>query len=291
MKYIEKYLEYLKVVKKDSDYTISSYRNDLVELYDFYIDLLNLDEEVVRDYLEYLYARGLNRNSIARKISSIRRFYRYLQEEEIIKVNYFREVALPKRHESLPKYVKNSDIEKMFLCFERETPLGQRNALILEMLYATGVRIGELVNIKINDINLYDRTIKILGKGRKERIVVYGSYCEDALELYMRDGRRELEKKGQSEYLFLNKNGDRLSDRYIRKIIDSAVKTCEMDYHISPHTLRHTFATDMLNNGADLMTVKELLGHSSINTTGIYTHVSNEQLKKVYEFAHPRSKQ
>lgn len=290
MKYIERYLEYLKVVKKDSNYTVSSYKNDLMELYDFNTNLLNIDENDVKDYLEYLYARKLNRNSIARKISSIRGFYQYLQEERLIKTNYFREIASPKKNASLPKYVKNSDMEKMFLCFDKETSLGQRNALILEMLYATGVRIGELVNIKITDINFYDRTIKILGKGRKERIVVYGSYCEDALELYLRDGRKELDKT-RSGYLFLNKNGGRLSSRYIRKIIDDVVIKCEMDYHVSPHTLRHTFATDMLNNGADLMTVKELLGHSSINTTGIYTHVSNEQLKKVYVFAHPRSKE
>lgn len=290
MQYIEKYLEYLKIMKKDSDYTISSYQNDLMELYDFKMDLLDINEKDVKDYLEYLYAKKLNRNSIARKLSAIRGFYHYLQNEGIIKINYFREVSSPKRNESLPKYVKNSDIEKMFLCFDKESPLGQRNALILEMLYATGVRIGELVNIRINDINLYDRTIKILGKGRKERMVVYGSYCEAALKLYIKDGRETLNKK-KSDYLFLNKNGGRLSDRYIRKIIDDVVRKCEMDYHVSPHTLRHTFATDMLNNGADLMTVKELLGHSSINTTGIYTHVSNEQLKKVYNFAHPRSKE
>ncbi|MBQ8681937.1 MAG: tyrosine recombinase [Bacilli bacterium] len=290
MKYINKYLKYLKVIKKDSNYTITSYQNDLLELYDFNQDLLNIDENDVKEYLEYLYERKLNRNSIARKISSIRGFYQYLEGEGIIKNNYFKEVTSPKKNESLPKYVKNNDIEKMFLSFDKTTPLGQRNALILEMLYATGIRVGELVNIKINDINLYDRTIKIFGKGRKERIVVYGSYCQDALELYLNDGRRELEKR-KNEYLFLNKNGNRLSDRYIRKIIDDIVIKCEMDYHISPHTLRHTFATDMLNNGADLMTVKELLGHSSINTTGIYTHVSNEQLKKVYQFAHPRSKE
>ena len=290
VKYVEKYLDYLRVMKKDSDYTISSYRIDLLELYDFKNDLLSVNESDVRDYLEYLYSRGLNRSSIARKISAIRGFYQYLQGEGIVEFNCFREVSSPKRSDSLPKYVRKSDIEKMFLVFDRETALGQRNALILEMLYATGVRIGELVNIKLSDINRYDRTIKILGKGRKERIVIYGSYCEDALELYLGDGRYELEKKGKSTYLFLNKNGERLSDRYIRKIIDDVVIKCEMDYHVSPHTLRHTFATDMLNNGADLMTVKELLGHSSINTTGIYTHVSNEQLKKVYEFAHPRSK-
>lgn len=290
MKYIEKYLEYLKVIKKDSEYTIRSYRDDLLELYDFHTDLLDIKESDVNDYLEYLYAKGLNRNSIARKISAIRGFYQYWEMEGKIKINYFKEVSSPKRCESLPKYVKDSDLEKMFLCFDKESALGQRNSLILEMLYATGVRIGELVNIKINDINLYDRTIKILGKGRKERMVVYGSYCEDALELYMKDGRRDLLKGKGSDYLFLNKNGTRLSERYVRKILDDVVRTCEVDYHVSPHTLRHTFATDMLNNGADLMTVKELLGHSSINTTGIYTHVSNEQLRKVYNFAHPRSK-
>ena len=291
MKYIEKYLEYLKVVKKDSNYTISSYKIDLMELHDFKTDLLDINEKDVRDYLEYLYNRGLNRNSIARKISSIRGFYQYLKTENIIEFNYFREVNNPKKKESLPKYIKNSDIEKIFLCFDKDSALGQRNALILEMLYATGVRIGELVNIKIKDINLYDRTIKILGKGKKERVVIYGSYCEDALELYLKNGRYELLNGGSCEYLFLNKNGSRLSTRYIRKIIDDVVRKCEMDYHVSPHTLRHTFATDMLNNGADLMTVKELLGHSSINTTGIYTHVSNDQLKKVYNLAHPRSKE
>lgn len=291
MRYIEKYLEYLQVVKKDSDYTISSYRVDLMELYDFKTDLLDINEFDVRDYLEYLYSRGLNRNSIARKISSIRGFYQYLKNENMIENNYFREISSPKKDMNLPKYVRNSDIEKMFLCFNKEEALCQRNILILEMLYATGVRIGELVNIRVNDINLYDRTIKILGKGRKERIVIYGSYCKEALELYMRNGRYELLNGRKCDYLFLNKNGSKLSERYIRKIIDDVVRKCEIDYHISPHTLRHTFATDMLNNGADLMTVKELLGHSSINTTGIYTHVSNEQLKKVYNFAHPRSKE
>lgn len=291
MKYINKYLEYLKVVKKDSNHTITSYKNDLLELYDFNTNLLNINEKDVSNYLEYLYSRGLNRNSIARKISAIRGFYQYLQNEDLIKANPFKEISSPKKGESLPKYIKNNDIEKIFLCFNKENPLEQRNLLILEMLYATGVRISELVNIKLSDINKYNRTIKILGKGNKERIVVYGSYCEDALELYLDDSRNKLAKKGTSEYLFLNKNGTKLSDRYIRKIIEQVVKLCEINYHISPHTIRHTFATDMLNNGADLMTVKELLGHSSINTTGIYTHVSNEQLKKVYNFAHPRSKE
>ncbi len=289
MKEIEEFIKYLKVIKKDSNYTLENYKNDLLELYDWTNDLLNISRDDVRDYLEYLYSRGLNRNSISRKLSSIRSFYNYLEKEKLVDKNYFRDISNPKRAQALPKYVKDDDLEKMFNSFDKENPLEQRNSCILEMLYATGIRVGELVNIKISDINTYDRTIKIMGKGSKERIVIYGSFCEDALNLYINNGRCKLDKDN-SDYLFLNKNGGRLSSRYIRKIIDNIVKKCFIDYHISPHTLRHTFATDMLNNGADLMSVKELLGHSSINTTSIYTHVSNEQIKKVYNFAHPRAK-
>ena len=290
MKYIDAYLNYLKVVKKDSNYTIISYKNDLLELYDFTTDLLGMTIQIVQDYLEYLYSKGLSRNSISRKLSAIRNFYQYLQNEDIIQVNYFKEISNPKKKMGLPKYAKDNDLEKLFFSFNKEEPLGQRNSCILEMLYATGIRVSELVNIKINDINFYDRTVRILGKGRKERVVFFGSYCEDALYLYLYDGRGKLQKK-KNDFLFLNKNGEKISDRYIRVIINEAVRKCEIDYHISPHTLRHTFATDMLNAGADLMTVKELLGHSSINTTGIYTHVSNEQIKKVYNFAHPRARE
>ena len=290
MKEILGYLNYLQVVKKYSDCTILGYKEDLLELYDFKNDILKYSEEEVRDYLEYLYSRGLSRNTISRKLSSIRSFYRYMEDEGKIFQNYFKEVSNPKKKSLLPKYARDSDLEKMFHAFSLDDALGQRNALVLEMLYATGVRVSELVNICVGDINLYDKTIHILGKGRKERVVFFGSYCEDVLRKYLNDGYLKLNQK-QSKYLFLNKNGEKLSSRYVRKIIDMAVLKCGVDYHISPHTLRHTFATDMLNNGADLMTVKELLGHSSVNTTGIYTHVSNERLRNVYEFAHPRGKE
>lgn len=289
MKYIELFIKYLKVEKKYSDYTIKSYTDDLLELYDYTNDLLDITPTIVEQYLEYLYSRGIKRNSISRKLSSLRSFYQYLLIKKLVTNNYFKEVSNPKKNAVLPKYAKNDDLEKIFQCFDKNTPLGQRNALILEILYATGIRVSELVNIKLNDINTYDRTIKILGKGRKERIVIYGSYCEDNLNLYLKNGRNKLEKS-KNDYLLLNKNGTKISTRYIRKIINDAVRKCEVDYKISPHTLRHTFATDMLNAGADLMTVKELLGHSSINTTSIYTHVTSEQIKKVYNFAHPRSK-
>lgn len=290
MKYIDDFIKYLKVVKKDSNYTLINYRNDLLELYDFYNDLINIDEIVVREYLEFLYSKGLNRNSISRKLSAIRSFYNYLISCDIISVNYFKDISNPKKAKTLPKYVLDKDLEIMFNFFDKSKTLDQRNLLILEMLYATGVRVGELVLIKIQDIDKYNNSIRILGKGSKERIVFYGSFCEDILDIYLNDGRLKLLKGKESEYLFINKNGSVLSTRYVRKMIDNVVRKCEINYNISPHTLRHTFATDMLNAGADLVSVKELLGHSSLNTTSIYTHVTNEQIKKVYEIAHPRAK-
>ena len=290
MDYINKFLKYLKIEKKYSEHTIKSYEIDLLELYDFNTNLLKIDNKLVRQYLDYLYSKNLKRNSISRKLSSIRSFYNYLVREKIIEMNYFKEVGRIKKDGSLPKYIKDNDLEKLFNSFDKEKPLEQRNLLILEMLYATGIRVSELVNIKLNDIDTYNKSIKILGKGRKERIVFYGSFCEDILELYLADGRKKLIKEN-NEYLFLNKNGTKISSRYIGKMIDNVLKKCALEYHISPHTLRHTFATDMLNAGADLISVKELLGHSSIDTTSIYTHITSEQIKKVYEFAHPRSKE
>ena len=289
MKYIDDFIRYLRVVKKDSDYTLVNYREDLMELYDFNTDLLNIDEGYVSEYLEYLYAKGLSRNSISRKLSAIRSFYNYLVREDIVEVNYFKDIANPKRARSLPKYARDNDLEVMFNSFDLSLELEQRNRLILELLYATGVRVSELVGIKLLDIDKNNNSIKILGKGRKERIVFFGSYARDILDLYLKDGRRKILKDHQSDYLFLNKNGKKLSARYVRVVINKVVSHCGIEYHISPHTLRHTFATDMLNAGADLMSVKELLGHSSLNTTSIYTHVSQDKLKDIYDMAHPRA--
>ena len=289
MNYIEEFINYLKVLKKDSSNTLVNYKSDLLEFYAFYNDILNINDNIVSEYLEYLYSKGLSRNSISRKLSSIRSFYNYLVNKDIIVVNYFRDISNPKKIKSLPKYVKDNDLEIMFSSFNLDNILEQRNRLILELLYATGIRVGEAINIKISDINRYDNTIKILGKGNKERMVIYGAICEDILNIYLNDGRVKL-NKNNSEYLFLNKYGNRLSDRYIRDIINAIVRKCHIDYHISPHTLRHTFATDMVKAGADLVSVKELMGHSSLNTTSIYTHLSNKEIKKVYDMAHPRAK-
>lgn len=291
MKYIKDFLEYLKINKKYSSHTISSYEDDILEFYNVIDkDIINMNEDKVRIYLTYLYERKLNRNSVSRKLSSIRSFYNYLYNMDIVVKNYFIDIHNPKKTKGLPHYLKEEEIDKLFDIPDIKSPLGQRNLLIIEMLYATGVRVSELVNIKVKDIDKYNDSIKILGKGSKERIVYFGSFCKHSLDMYLNDGRIKLDKN-KNEYLFLNKNGNKLSDRMIRNILDDLILKAGVDKHISPHMIRHTFATDMLNSGADLMTVKELLGHENIDTTSIYTHITDEQIRKVYESCHPRAKE
>lgn len=290
MQYIDDFLEYLKVVKKHSYNTIINYKNDLCEFYHFTCKkILKVDKELVNSYLNCLYEKNDSKSTVARKLSSLRKFYEYLGKKGIVDVNYFKLIKNPRKDMILPKYVVSSDIEKMMQVPDVRGVYGKRNLAIMRLLYATGVRVSELVNIKIKDIDLSDRTIKILGKGRKERMVVFGHNAKNALDDYIFNGRGELNKK-DSEYVFLNKDGGRLSTRYVRKILDETIIKASILHHVSPHMLRHTFATEMLNNGADLVSVKDLLGHESLNTTSIYTHVTDEMIRKVYNNSHPRAK-
>ena len=293
MKYIDKYLEYLKVERKYSNKTILSYKDDLIEYNEFlgnnFTNILNIDMNIVNNYMKYLYDRKITKSSISRKLSSIRGLYNYLVREDIIKENHFNKIQNPKRELYLPKFLKDEELDKIFSVCNSNNPTEERDTLIIELLYATGVRVSELVNIKIKDINREEKLIKVLGKGNKERMVIYNNHTKKALDTYLKDGYNYFNKKS-SEYLILNKNGNKLSERYIREIINKKVSQATLDIKISPHTLRHTFATDILENGADLMTVKELLGHESLNTTSIYTHITNEQIKKTYNLAHPRAK-
>ena len=290
MNYIDDFLEYLLIVKKHSDNTIINYRTDLLKFNEFMNNnILNINKDDINNYLKYLYDYNSSKSSISRELSTLRSFYNYLLKKNIITTNYFISIKNPKKDNSLPKFVKDNDIDKMFEIPNTRTWIGMRNLLIIRMLYATGVRVSELVNIKLKDINKSERTIRILGKGSKERIVVYGIHTKDALEDYLNRGRRQIDIHN-SEYLFLNKDGNKLSDRYVRKIIDEIIAAASITMHVSPHMLRHTFATSMLNNGADLVSVKDLLGHESLNTTSIYTHVSDDKIREIYNMAHPRAK-
>lgn len=293
-KLVREYLEYLKYQKNYSEYTVISYKRDIVEFLD-YLDSESLNfKKIVYDdlrfYLMYLKDTKNDTNvSIDRKLSALRGFYKYLANEDILKNNVFSLVTGLKKDKKLPRYFEYNELEELFNVPDRRLPLGQRDALLLELLYATGVRVGELVKIKVNDIDLSSRSIIILGKGNKERIVTYGDYCADALKLFLNDGYHVLNVK-KSEYLFLNKNGEVLTERGVRYILEQIIKKTSLKKNISPHMIRHSFATHLLNEGCDLITVQKLLGHESISATQIYTHVSTDRLKDVYYRNFPRAK-
>ena len=232
--------------------------------------------------------KGENNSSIDRKLSALRGFYKFLANEGVIKNNVFSLVSGLKKEKKLPRYFEYNELEELFKVPDLRTPLGQRNRLILEMLYGTGVRVGELVSIKVSDIDLGSRTILILGKGNKERRVTYGDYCDEILKLYLDDGYLRLNVKN-SPYLFLNNTGSCITERGIRYVLDQIIKETSLNKSISPHVLRHSFATHLLNEGCDLLTVQKLLGHESISATQIYTHVTTDRLKEVYYNSFPRA--
>ena len=270
--------------------TIVSYQKDLNQFLEFAKDtnLKDIDYNFIRKYLQFLYDQKYTSKSVSRHISSLKSFFKYLVKMGIIKENPCLLVSNPKIEKKLPNYLNYNDLEVLFSIPDQNDVLGLRNLLILELLYSCGVRVSELVNIKLSDIDFSNQRILILGKGNKERYVLYGSVCDKILKDYLNNSRSKLNKN--SEYLLLNKFGNKITDRAIRMIIDDIVKKSSLKLNISPHTLRHTFATHLLNEGADLKIVQELLGHENIATTGIYTHVSNEHLRKVYLSSHPRAR-
>lgn len=293
MKHINNYINYLRDIKNYSEKTILAYYDDLVEYHAFldskFTNIIEVKYEVIKEYLEYLYSRNLTKSSISRKLSSVRGLYNYLIKEGITDTNYFERITNPKKDLHLPKFLKEEELNKIFSVCSENTPIEKRNTLIIELLYATGLRVSELVNIKLTDIDQKEKVIKVLGKGSKERLVLYNNHTSKAMTAYLQNGYNYFNKIN-SGYLILNKNGTKLSERYVRNIINDLVRKAGLDIKISPHTIRHTFATDMLQAGSDLMTVKELLGHESLNTTSIYTHVTNNQIKETYNMAHPRAK-
>lgn len=293
-KIINDFSSYLKYQRNYSDYTITSYQEDL-NTYFSYIERECLDYKTIkyndlRFYLRYLKEEKKEKNSsICRNLSALRTFYNYLLTKNIIDKNPFLYLNGPKKEKRLPRYFEYNELEELFKVPDLNTPLGQRNRLILEMLYATGTRVGELVNIKVKDINKYERTIIILGKGNKERITHYGEYAAEILSLYLSDGYKQL-NKNNLEYLFINNQHTKLTERGVRDILDNIIKQTNLSKHISPHMLRHTFATHLLNEGCDILSVQKLLGHESISATGIYTHVTTDHLKSVYYEGFPRAK-
>lgn len=289
---IKEYIIYLKKERNYSKLTLKNYAIDL-EKFQMYLEehnlnYLKLSKEDIRNYLKYLDKLKLKNTSISRILSSLRSFYSYLIIHQKIDINPFKLVRNPKKESKLPVFLSYDEFMELLDKIKNEDDLSVRNKLILEMLYATGLRVSELTSIKLEDINIGDKSIRILGKGNKERIVYFGEYAKNVLNEYLNNHRNELLKGKNSKYLFINKNGDRLTFRGVEYLIDQISKQTSLKYKISPHVLRHTFATHLLQEGADLRSVQTLLGHSSLSTTQIYTHITSEYLRDVYNKSFPR---
>lgn len=279
MKEVDSFLHYLKEELNYSEYTIKNYQLDLTDFFKYVnasnIDFLNIENIHIRGYLKYLDTCNLKNTTISRRISALRTFYNYLLEKGFVKSNIFLNVKNPKLEKKLPNYLNYTEIEELLASIDTSNSEGLERRLLIEMFYSTGCRVGEMVNVKISDIDFYNKTIKVMGKGSKERIVYYGDYASKYLEDYLKN-------KDRKGYLFTNKEGEKLTIEEVEYIVRDIMKHISIKTHVTPHTLRHTFATHLLNNGADIRTVQELLGHANLSTTGIYTHVSSDRLKDVY---------
>jgi len=291
---ILKFIDEIKYEKNYSKLTVKGYETDLY----MFLEYLNendiksyksVDYQKIRDYISYLYELDYNNKTICRHISAIRSFFKYLKINDYIDDNPCTLVSNPKLDKRLPKYLNFEEIEKLLNAFDNNNYLGLRNSLILELLYSTGIRVSEITNIRLKDISLSNKTIIIDGKGNKQRIVYFGSICLKLLKKYI-DSSYPILNKNNSDYLLLSKTGKKINEREIRKVVDDASSIAGIKIKISPHVLRHTFATHMLTSGADLRSVQELLGHENLSTTQVYTHLTNEKIRNVYLSAHPRAR-
>lgn len=282
---LENYRNYLKYERAYSDNTVGAYMNDLNKYEEFLKkDILESDTEDLEKYLKYI--KNLESTTVAHKITSIKSYFNYNIKRGLVSVNPADKVSRPKLTKHLPEYLTEEEVGKL-LDVEVKSPYDYRNKTILELLYSSGIRISELVNIKTPNYDSEECLIRIMGKGSKERIVPLGDYAVNIMNDYMNNYRPLINKK-HTDYVFINNRGDKISRQFIFKVIKKEALKKGIKKDISPHTLRHTFATHLLKNGADLRIIQELLGHENISTTQIYTHVTNNKLKSDYETYFPK---
>lgn len=288
----EQFLDMLKRERFFSDHTLKAYHDDLVQFNRFLaqeqLALTAFKYLDARNYLQALYDMGLQRTTVSRKISTLRSFYAFWMTQEEGIVNPFVQLVHPKKERYLPTFFYTEEMEALFQTVMHDPHKGLRDRVILELFYATGIRVSELVSLKVEDVDLEMCWIKVLGKGGKERIVPFGEFCRQSIEQYLVEFAPI--QNVQHPYLITNLKGQPITERGVRYVLNDIVKRTAGVTSIHPHKLRHTFATHMLNEGADLRTVQSLLGHVNLSTTGRYTHVTNQQLRNVYLKAHPRAK-
>lgn len=291
---IEKFLTYCKVEKNFTPLTIQSYDFSLREFSDYLaetfeneIDLAIIESEYIKPYLGWLHDKGLKKNSLRLRIAAVKSFFRFLYKKKYLPQNPAALISLPKKDKKLPVFLIESEVTNLMNIFDTDNFEGSRNLALAELLYGSGIRINEALSLNIKDINLEDRTIKVKGKGNKERIVPLSSKSINSLTKYFK--LRSIQKIKDIEAVFISKNGKRMYHSAAYRIINSSMKGITESKKKSPHVLRHTFATHLISNGADIRSVSEMLGHSSLSTTQVYTHLSVEKLKDSYKKAHPKA--
>lgn len=288
-RFIEKFINYLRVEKGSSPHTVKNYSMDL-EAFALFLgdkDVSSVDHLVLRRFLAQMREKNYAKRTIARKLASLRTFFKFLYREGHIKTNPITAISTPKLDKRLPVVLDEGKVAKLIETPGADDPAGLRDRAILETLYSTGIRVSELVGLDTADVDHISGVIKVLGKGHKERISPIGDKASGAIRRYI-ESRNE-KKVRDKDAVFLNKSGRRLTDRSVRRIINKHIKAASINEHISPHSLRHSFATHLLDRGADLRSVQELLGHMNLSTTQIYTHVTMERLREAYDKAHPRA--
>ena len=295
--YLEGFKSYLSVEKNFSEHTLNAYCSDIVSfiLWLNNTSVIDANFDKLREYLHFIQKFDYKKTTIARKIASIRTFYKYLFRERFIDSNPAISLSAPKKPKSLPKFLTVDEIEKILNNIKIDTPAGFRNRVILELLWATGMRVSELSNLNFGDLNIEENEIRVFGKGAKERIVLISERAKEYLVQYIKTARNllapgyDIGEINDNSPLFINNTGYRLQNKTIRNAINNVVEKIELPKKVTPHIFRHSFATHLIENGADLRVVQELLGHAGISNTQIYTHISMKRLQEVYDSAHPHA--
>ncbi len=299
---VTQFLEHLRFERNVSEHTLRNYKSDLEQFLAHlaksssdksYPEIQQIDHLTIREWLGSLHSGQKKKSSIARKLAALRTFFQFLVREEIVDLNPAKLVATPRLEKKLPRHLSIEDAVKFIETPDVESDFGKRDRAILELLYATGVRVSELIKLNVGDVDFKNQLIKVTGKRRKERIVPFGEPAREALREYLsvREGfldRAPISKR-DPEVMFLNYQGTRISTRSVGRMVEKYIRLCAGMHDISPHALRHSFATHLLDSGADLRDIQELLGHARLSSTQIYTHVSMEKLIEVYDKAHPKA--
>ncbi len=289
--HVQNFLKFLESEKNASSHTVKNYAIDLRE-FSAFLDqkgVESVDYIDIRSFLALLKDKNYSKSSISRKLACIRSFFKFLAREEVVKTNPSAGIATPKREKKLPNFLEREEVVRLIESPAAASWEGKRDRAILETLYSSGLRVSELVGLNQDDLDFFSALVRVRGKGKKERIVPLGQAALKAVQEYTGHKPPKMRDNGQKKPLYLNRSGGRLTDRSVRRMILKYCRVTGLKKEVSPHMLRHSFATHMLDNGADLRSVQELLGHENLSTTQIYTHVTTKRLKEAYEAAHPRA--